>query len=128
VVIDTSALLAILFDEAERASFNRRLVADTVRLMSAANYLEAAIILDDRLGEDGAANLRLYMADAAIRIMPVTVEQVDVARVAYRRYGRGNHPARLNFGDCFAYALAKTTDEPLLFKGEDFSQTDLEPA
>jgi ribonuclease VapC len=128
VVIDTSALLAILFDEAERASFNRRLVADTVRLMSAANYLEAAIILDDRLGEDGAANLRLYMADAAIRIMPVTVEQVDVARVAYRRYGRGNHPARLNFGECFAYAFAKTTDEPLLFKGEDFSQTDLEPA
>jgi ribonuclease VapC len=105
MVIDSSALIAVLQDEPERPEFNRRIAADPVRLMSAANYLEAAV-----------------------RIVPVTAAQAELARAAYRRFGRGNHPARLNFGDCFAYALARETGEALLFKGEDFSRTDVTTA
>jgi ribonuclease VapC len=96
-----------------------------VRLMSAASYLEAAIIIEDRFGYEGARDLRLFMVEAAIEVVPVTLEQAEIAREAYRAYGRGNHPARLNFGDCFAYALAKSSAEPLLFKGDDFSRTDI---
>jgi ribonuclease VapC len=125
MVIDTSALLAILFGEPQRQAFNEKIAKDEVRLMSAASYLEAAIIIDDRFGYDGARDLRLFMVEAAIEVMPVTLEQAEIAREAYRAYGRGNHPARLNFGDCFAYALAKSSGEPLLFKGDDFSQTDI---
>jgi len=125
MVIDKSALLAILFGEPQRQAFNEKIAKDEVRLMSAASYLEAAIIIDDRLGYEGARDLRLFMVEAAIEVVPVTLEQAEMAREAYRSYGRGNHPARLNFGDCFAYALAKSSGEPLLFKGDDFSQTDI---
>jgi ribonuclease VapC len=125
MVIDTSALLAILFDEPERQSFNDKIAQDEVRLMSAASYLESAIIVDYRLGYEGARDLRLFLAESAIELVPVSLEQADIAREAYRAYGRGNHPAKLNFGDCFAYALAKFSEEPLLFKGADFSQTDI---
>lgn len=124
-MIDSSALLAILFDEPERAAFVRRIAADPVRLMSVANWLEAAIIVDDRLDEEGARDLKLFLLEAAIALVPVTAEQAELARTAYRRYGRGNHPARLNYGDCFAYALARDTGEPLLFKGDDFARTDV---
>ena len=126
MVIDSSALLAILFGEPEKRRFNELIEAHAVRLMSAASYLESAIIVDDRFGYDGARDLKLFLAEADIVIEPVTLEQAEIARDAYRRFGRGNHAAALNFGDCFAYALAKATEEPLLFKGNDFSQTDLE--
>jgi ribonuclease VapC len=125
MVIDSSAVLAILQDEPERASFNRAIAADRVRLLSAANYLEVAIIIDRRRGEEGARDLRHYLIDAAINIVPVSASQAELARAAYRRFGRGYHPARLNFGDCLAYALAQETGEPLLFKGEDFPRTDV---
>lgn len=125
MVIDTSALLAILLGEPEVGAFNEKIEADATRLLSAASYLEAAIIIDDRLGQEGARDFRLFLLEADIEIVPVTIEQADVAREAYHRYGRGNHPARLNFGDCFAYALAKVSNEPLLFKGDDFAKTDL---
>lgn len=125
MVIDTSAVLAILLDEPEMTVFTERIAADLVRLMSAASYLEAAIIIDDRFGYEGERDLRFFLTDGAIEIVSVSVDQVEIARAAYRRFGRGNHPAALNFGDCFAYALAKATGEPLLFKGNDFARTDL---
>jgi ribonuclease VapC len=125
MVIDSSAVLAILQDEPERATFNRAIAADRVRLLSAANYLEVAIIIDRRRGEEGARDLRHYLIDAAINIVPVSASQAELARAAYRRFGRGYHPARLNFGDCLAYALAQETGEPRLFKGEDFPRTDV---
>ena len=124
-MIDTSAVLAILLDEPERRSFNEAIEADRERLMSAANYLEAAIIIDDRLGPEGAKDLGLLVATADIEVVPVTLAQAEIAREAYRRFGKGNHPARLNYGDCFAYALAKESGEPLLFKGGDFGRTDI---
>ncbi len=125
MVIDTSAILAILFNEPERRLFNEKIAGDAVRLVSAASYLEAAIIIDDRLGFEGTSDLKLFFAEAGIDVEPVTLEQAEVARGAYRNYGRGNHPARLNFGDCFAYALAKVSKQSLLFKGKDFSATDI---
>lgn len=125
MVLDTSALLAILFDEPERRRFNEHVAAASIRLMSAASWLEAAIIIDDRLGYDGVRDLKLFVAEAGIEIVPVTGEQTEVALEAYRRYGRGNHAAALNYGDCFAYALAKSRDLALLFKGNDFARTDI---
>jgi ribonuclease VapC len=125
MVIDSSALLAILFGEPEKRRFNELIEAHTVRLMSAASYLESAIIIDDRLGYEGARDFKLFLSEADITIEPVTLEQAGLARNAYRQFGKGNHAAALNFGDCFAYALAKATGEPLLCKGNDFSQTDI---
>jgi ribonuclease VapC len=126
MVIDTSAVLAILLGEPERRRFNEKIEADPVRLLSAASFLETAIIIDDRFGYEGARDLKLFLAEGEIEIDPVTLDQAEVAREAYRRFGKGNHPAALNFGDCFAYALARIRGEPLLFKGNDFSQTDIE--
>jgi ribonuclease VapC len=126
MVIDTSAVLAILLGEPERRRFNEKIEADPVRLLSAASFLETASIIDDRFGNEGARDLKLFLAEAEIEIDPVTLDPAEVAREAYRRFGKGNHPAALNFGDCFAYALARIRGEPLLFKGTDFSQTDIE--
>ena len=128
MVIDTSAIVAILQKEPESGRFLSLIEADATRLMTAANYLEAAIIIEDRFGYDGIRDLKLFLAEAGIDIEPVTFVQAETAREAYRTYGRGNHPAGLNYGDCFAYALAKATGAPLLFKGSDFGQTDIEPA
>lgn len=128
MVIDSSALVAVLRDGPDRAELVRKIAADPVRVMSAANYLEAAIVIDDRLGEAGGRELKLFLSEAAIRVVPVTAEQAELARGAYRRFGRGNHPARLNFGDCFAYALARESGEPLLFTGDDFGRTDVPAA
>jgi ribonuclease VapC len=125
MVIDTSAILAILLGEPEQRRFNEKIEADPVRLLSAASYLEAAIIIDDRFGYEGARDLKLLLTEAEIAIESVTLEQAEVAREAYRRFGKGNHPAALNYGDCFSYALARITDQPLLFKGNDFVQTDV---
>ena len=128
MVIDSSAIVAILREEPETGRFIERLEGDPTRLMSAASYLEAAIIIEDRFGYDGIRDLKLFLNEAGVDIEPVTFDQAEIAREAYRRYGRGNHPAALNYGDCFAYALAKAADEPLLFKGDDFSRTDVVPA
>ena len=124
-MIDSSALIAILQDEPERPVFVRKLAQDPVRLISAANWLETAIVIDDRFGEAGARDLKLLLIEAAVEIVPVTAAQAELARTAYRRFGRGNHTAKLNYGDCFAYALAQETGEPFLFKGNDFGLTDI---
>ncbi|MCY4585447.1 MAG: type II toxin-antitoxin system VapC family toxin [Bryobacterales bacterium] len=96
--------------------------------MSVANVLEASIVVECRGGATAAHELDTLLESAQIELEPVTVEHLEAARRAWRRFGKGNHPAALNFGDCFAYALAKATGEPLLFKGEDFAQTDIDAA
>jgi ribonuclease VapC len=128
MVIDTSAIIAILQKEPETTGFLALIETDSIRLMTAANYLEAAIIIEDRFGYDGIRDLKLFLSEAGIDIEPVSFDHAETAREAYREYGRGNHPAGLNYGDCFAYALAKATGEPLLFKGNDFVRTDVESA
>lgn len=96
--------------------------------MSVVNYWESAIVLEGRQGADGGLMLDTFIRRTRIDLAPVTVRQAELARDAWRRFGRGNHPAALNLGDCFAYALAQDADEPLLFKGDDFSQTDIPAA
>jgi ribonuclease VapC len=125
VVIDTSALVALLGMEPEAARIAAAMEADATRLVSAATLIEAGIVIEARYGTDGGRDLDLLLGKAGATIEPVTAEQAEVARAAWRRFGRGNHSANLNLGDCFSYALAKTSGEPLLFKGEDFRQTDV---
>ena len=125
MVIDTSAVLAILLGEPDAAVFASAIENASPRLMSAANLLEASIVLDARKGEEGARDLDLLIYRAGIEIVPVDVEQAEVARLAWRTYGKGQHAAGLNFGDCFAYALAKVSTGKLLYKGGDFIHTDL---
>jgi ribonuclease VapC len=125
MIVDASALLAILFQEPEAADFAAKLaVADAPR-MSAVNYLEAAIRIDGQNNIVAAQAFEAFMELSAITIEPVLLSQMRAARLAYAQYGKGRHPAGLNFGDVFAYALAKERDEPLLFKGDDFGQTDV---
>ncbi len=129
MIVDTSALLAILRDEPEAAACARAIESAPSRRISAANFLEAAIVIDG--SRDAIASRRFddLMREARLLIEPVTEAQARTAREAYRDFGKGSgHPARLNFGDCFAYALAKATGEPLLFKGQDFTHTDLAAA
>jgi ribonuclease VapC len=128
MVIDTSAIVAIAHNEPEAPVFERMIADDPVRLISAATMLEAAVVLETRFGEPGGAELDLWLARSNVEIVPVEAEHADQARRAWRRYGKGRHPADLNYGDCFSYALAKLTGEPLLFKGNDFSQTDIQTA
>jgi ribonuclease VapC len=125
MVVDSSALLAVLRKEPEAAHFTQAILRDSVRLISAANLLEAGIVIDDQAGLSAGRHLDAFVERAGISIEPVTEQQVRIARQAYVDFGRGNHPAKLNFGDCFAYALAKATGEALLFKGDDFAQTDV---
>lgn len=125
MIIDTSAILAILFAEDDAARYADAIAAAPLRLMSAANYLEAGIIVDNQTNATAGRQLDALITKASIQVEPVTREQADLARQAYLDFGKGNHPARLNFGDCFAYALAKSRSLPLLFKGEDFSRTDV---
>jgi ribonuclease VapC len=125
MVIDTSALLAILNNELEAVAFEAAVEADPIRLMSTGTYLETAIVVESRKGEPGGRELDLWLHRAEVELIPVEAEHARLARSAYRRFGKGRHPAGLNYGDCFAYALARASGEPLLFKGEDFSQTDV---
>jgi len=125
MVIDTSALVAMLSDEPEAEQLEADVEADPIRLMSSASYLEAAIVIESRFGESGGRELDLWLHRAAVDLVAVDAAQADVARVAYRTYGRGRHRAALNYGDCFSYALAKVSGQPLLFKGDDFGYTDL---
>ena len=125
MVIDTSAILAILMGEADGHAFIRLIEDDPVRLLSAANRIEACLVVESRKGHAGRLDLERFLDEAAVEMAAVTLEQAEVACDAFRRYGKGRHPANLNFGDVFAYALAKTSGEPLLFKGSDFTETDL---
>jgi len=128
VVIDTSALIAILFGENEAFSFIQALSEDSRKLISAFNHLEAAIVVEAKKGESGGRELDLILHRAQVEVIAMNYEQAEIARAAWRKFGKGNHPAGLNIGDCCAYALAKYSEEPLLFKGNDFSRTDIRAA
>ena len=125
MVLDTSAVLAILFDEPERASFNRIIEDADTRWMSTATFVEASIVIEARHGADGLQDLDLLIERAEVELIPVDGEQAQAARRAWSRYGKGRHAAALNYGDCFSYALATTAAHPLLFKGDDFAATDV---
>jgi ribonuclease VapC len=126
MIVDTSAILAILRDGADARAMAGALQRAPVRRISAANYLEAAIVTDGNRDPVLSRRLDDFLREGTISIEPVTRKQAEIARAAYRDFGKGRHRAGLNFGDCFAYALAKDTREPLLFKGDDFRHTDLE--
>lgn len=125
MVLDTSVLLAILFDEPERRVFTEAIEAAEVRLFSAASFVETSMILESRHGAEGVRSLDRLLAAANVEIVAVDLEQAQAAREAFRQFGKGRHPAGLTFGDCFPYALAKCRAEPLLFKGGDFLKTDV---
>jgi ribonuclease VapC len=127
VIVDTSALVALLRDESDAAAIARILRAAPRRLLSAASYVELAAVVDGRGDPVLSGALDAWLATWEIAVEPFTVAQAQIARAAYQRFGRGSgHPARLNLGDCFAYALARDLGEPLLFKGADFALTDIE--
>ena len=127
MVLDTSALLAILFDEPERRDFNVAIQNADQCLLSSGNYLETEIVLERRFGFEAVRDFRLFLKLADIEVVPFDLEQANIAGRAYRTFGKGRHQAALNFGDCFAYALAKIREDVLLFKGEDFRHTDVRP-
>ncbi len=128
MILDTSAIMALLGREPEAARIARAVLGSATRRVSAATLVEAGIVVQARFGDDGARDLDLLVAKLALTIEPVTPRQADLARRGFRRYGKGRHPAALNFGDCFAYALARDTGEPLLYKGDDFARTDVTAA
>ncbi len=125
MIVDTSAVLAVLFNEADARVYAEAIADADSCHMSAASFLEAGITIDSQAGAVAGRQLDAFLRRAGVAIEAVTVEQAHLARQAYLDFGKGRHPASLNFGDCFAYALAKSLGEPLLFKGRDFSQTDI---
>ena len=125
MVIDPSAILAILLNEPERHLFNEAIAASEECSLSSASLVELSIVIEARFGSDGQEDLDLFLSTAQIKIIGLDREQADLAREAFSRFGKGRHRAGLNLGDCFSYALAKWLDEPLLFKGNDFCHTDL---
>lgn len=127
MVLDTSALLAILLNEPERRSFNEAIEAAESRAVSAATFVEVSMVIESRHGAEGLRDLDLLLERAGIELVAVDAEQAHVARRAFSRYGKGRHRAGLNYGDCFSYALATVLGEPLLYKGDDFRHTDLAP-
>jgi ribonuclease VapC len=129
VIVDSSALIAILRDESDAALYAEAIEAAALVRLSAASFLETAIVIDGSRNPTASRRLDDLMREGGISIEPVTEFEARIARDAYRDYGKGSgHPAQLNFGDCFAYALARATGEPLLFKGKDFIHTDVAPA
>jgi ribonuclease VapC len=126
VVLDTSAVLAVLLDEPESEAFVRAIAAADICRLSVAGFVEASMVLHGRSGAEAVRRLDLLIHRAGVVVTPVSADQGLAARDAFARYGKGRHPAGLNFGDCFSYALAKDVDEPLLFKGDDFAKTDVE--
>jgi len=128
MIVDTSAIIAILHAEPEAAEFAGAIKSAIIRRISAVSYVEAAVVIDS--ARDAIASRRFddLLRASHIQIEPVTPQQAEIARQAYRDFGKGRHKARLNLGDCFAYALAKEMDEPLLYKGRDFVHTDIEAA
>jgi ribonuclease VapC len=125
MIVDTSAILAVLLDEREADDFTERIVKSDVCHMSAVSFVEASIVAEFNGGDGGVRQLDAFLRTAGISIEPVSEEHALEARQAYWDYGKGRHPAGLNFGDCFSYALAKVSGEPLLFKGSDFRKTDI---
>ena len=125
MIIDTSAIIAILLGEPESRTLIEAITDTSYRGMSAAGFVEASIVLEARYGYEGIRDFDLFLAKAGIELVPVDIEQAQIARRVFRKYGKGRHSAGLNFGDCFSYALAKATNDSLLFKGNDFSQTDI---
>jgi len=126
MVIDTSAVTAVLLHEPERDAMIRQMAGASRVLISSGTLLEAAIVIEARRGEAAGRELDLFLHRLKVVTVEVDEEQVEVARAAWRRFGKGRHPAGLNYGDLFSYALARLTGEPLLFKGDDFSRTDVE--
>jgi len=128
MILDTCALVAVLFAEPEADAFTR-LIHDAERcLISAGSFLELSIVIERQAGPEAASQCDMFFRRAGIIIEPFTVEQAHIARQAFHDFGKGRHRAGLNFGDCFAYALSKVTGEPLLFKGNDFKKTDIASA
>ncbi len=128
MIVDSSAVLAVLYREPDAERYETAMAMAQNCSMSVANVLETSIVVESHGGPAAGHALDAFLDRAGIALVPVMAEHVEAARHAWRRFGKGNHQAVLNFGDCFAYALAKTTGEPLLFKGEDFAHTDIEPA
>jgi len=128
VIIDASAIIAILREEPEARSSAEAIASASSRRISAVNYVEAAVVIDESRNPIASRRFDELFREAQLIVEPVTEDQARIAREAYRDFGKGSgHPAGLNFGDCFAYALAKASGEPILFKGEDFKHTDLSP-
>ena len=125
MVIDTSAVIAILLGEPEANAIANAIALDNNRLISTFSFLEASIVIEAKKGESGGRELDLLLHHIQAEIVSMNSEQTDIARKAWREYGKGRHPAGLNIGDCCSYALAKISGEPLLFKGDDFSKTDI---
>jgi ribonuclease VapC len=126
MILDTSAIIAILRDETEAPEFAKAVEKAAHRRISAVNYVEAATVIDGSRDPIASRRFDDLLREAQVAVEPVTEAQAGIAREAYRDFGKGSgHPAKLNFGDCFAYALAKARNEALLFKGDDFSQTDV---
>jgi ribonuclease VapC len=128
MILDASAIIAILRDEKEAPDMTRCMVEAPVLRISTVTYLEAAIVIDGERDPVASRRFDDFFRETQISLVPVTVKQAELAREAYRDFGKGRHRAGLNFGDCFAYALAKEAGEPLLFKGDDFCHTDVESA
>ena len=128
MIVDTSAILAILFREEDARRFERALSRASAPRISAATLVEAAIVAEARGGFGSGQDLDDLLERGRIQVVPVTRQHAEAARNAWRCYGKGNHPAALNLGDCFVYALARTAGEPLLFKGKDFALTDIDAA
>ncbi len=125
MIVDTSAILAILFSEDDARVYAEAITQADSNRMSAATFVETAIVVEAQTKNNGGRQLDAFIRRASIDIEPVTEEQAHMARQAFVDFGKGRHPAGLNYGDCFSYALAKARREPLLFKGRDFAQTDL---
>jgi ribonuclease VapC len=128
VIVDSSAVLAILLQEPEKDAFAAAIQTAEICRLSAATFFEVSIVIESQTGDAGVNRLQEFVRRAEIVIEPFTADQAYRAGRAWSEYGKGRHKAALNFGDCFSYALAKSLDEPLLFKGDDFSMTDIEPA
>lgn len=128
MIIDTSALVAILCDEPERRAFNEAIEGADEPALSTATLVECSVVLEARFGDAGLLHLDRFLARAGIEVTPFDLAQAHAARIAYSVYGKGRHPAALNVGDCFSYALAKVREVPLLYKGDDSSRTDIASA
>jgi ribonuclease VapC len=126
MVIDTSAVLAIFLAEPERKQFLDAILEAARRQISAATVLETGIVLESKRGESAGREFDLFVVRTNLEVVPVDAEQIEIARSAWRSFGKGRHPAALNFGDCFTYALARSSGEPVLAKGRDFALTDIE--
>lgn len=128
MIVDTSAIVAILYGEPEAAAFVRLIHDADVCRISVASYVELSMVIESQLGPEGMRQAEAFLRRAGITIESVTVDQGELARQAFLDFGKGRHKAGLNFGDCFSYALAKAMGEPLLFKGDDFNRTDVAAA